>query len=104
MRCAFLVRALQYTMPGTVQNGPREGRSYCPRSAGIISALRRTLPGAGGGLIEDILQTDAAINKGWRRDKRQLKLRSVGDMWRQLETWLQSQGGIKGSPAWRNSG
>src|SRR5690348_4726524 len=33
-------------------------------TAGIISALHRTLPGAGGTLIEDIIQTDAAINPG----------------------------------------
>jgi S1-C subfamily serine protease len=33
-------------------------------TAGIISALHRTLPGFGGQLIEDIIQTDAAVNPG----------------------------------------
>jgi S1-C subfamily serine protease len=33
-------------------------------TAGIISALHRTLPGYGGRLIEDIIQTDAPINPG----------------------------------------
>ncbi len=33
-------------------------------TAGIISALHRTLPGYGGQLIEDIIQTDAAVNPG----------------------------------------
>ncbi len=33
-------------------------------TAGIISALHRTLPGYGGRLIEDIVQTDAAVNPG----------------------------------------
>ncbi|MBF6591004.1 MAG: trypsin-like peptidase domain-containing protein [Ktedonobacterales bacterium] len=33
-------------------------------TAGIISALHRTLPGFGGQLIEDIVQTDAAVNPG----------------------------------------
>jgi S1-C subfamily serine protease len=33
-------------------------------TAGIVSALRRTLPGYGGRLIEDIIQTDAAVNPG----------------------------------------
>ncbi len=33
-------------------------------TAGIISALHRTLPGYGGTLIEDIIQTDAPINPG----------------------------------------
>lgn len=33
-------------------------------TAGIISALHRTLPGYGGRLIEDIIQTDAAVNPG----------------------------------------
>lgn len=33
-------------------------------TAGIISALHRTLPGYGGQPIEDIIQTDASINPG----------------------------------------
>jgi S1-C subfamily serine protease len=33
-------------------------------TAGIISALHRTLPGYAGRLIEDIVQTDAAVNPG----------------------------------------
>ncbi|HEX9035983.1 MAG TPA: trypsin-like peptidase domain-containing protein [Ktedonobacterales bacterium] len=33
-------------------------------TAGIVSALKRTLPGYGGRLIEDIIQTDAAVNPG----------------------------------------
>ena len=33
-------------------------------TAGIISALHRTLPGYGGRMIEDIVQTDAAVNPG----------------------------------------
>jgi S1-C subfamily serine protease len=33
-------------------------------TAGIISALHRTLPGYGGRPIEDIIQTDAAVNPG----------------------------------------
>ncbi len=33
-------------------------------TAGIVSALHRTLPGYGGVLIEDIIQTDAAVNPG----------------------------------------
>jgi S1-C subfamily serine protease len=33
-------------------------------TAGIVSALHRTLPGFGGQLIEDIIQTDAAVNPG----------------------------------------
>ncbi|HLZ22948.1 MAG TPA: trypsin-like peptidase domain-containing protein [Ktedonobacterales bacterium] len=33
-------------------------------TSGIISALHRTLPGYGGRLIEDIIQTDAPINPG----------------------------------------
>ncbi len=33
-------------------------------TAGIISALHRTLPGYGGQMIEDIIQTDAPINPG----------------------------------------
>lgn len=33
-------------------------------TAGVISALHRTLPGYGGRLIEDIIQTDAAVNPG----------------------------------------
>lgn len=33
-------------------------------TAGIISALHRTLPGYGGRLIEDIIQTDTPINPG----------------------------------------
>lgn len=33
-------------------------------TAGIVSALHRTLPGYGGRLIEDIVQTDAAVNPG----------------------------------------
>jgi S1-C subfamily serine protease len=33
-------------------------------TAGIVSALHRTLPGYGGALIEDIIQTDAAVNPG----------------------------------------
>jgi S1-C subfamily serine protease len=33
-------------------------------TTGIISALHRTLPGYGGRLIEDIIQTDAAVNPG----------------------------------------
>jgi S1-C subfamily serine protease len=33
-------------------------------TAGIVSALHRTLPGYGGRLIEDIIQTDAPINPG----------------------------------------
>lgn len=33
-------------------------------TAGIVSALHRTLPGYGGRLIEDIIQTDTPINPG----------------------------------------
>ena len=33
-------------------------------TAGIVCALHRTLPGFGGRLIEDIIQTDAAVNPG----------------------------------------
>ena len=33
-------------------------------TAGIVSALHRTLPGYGGRMIEDIIQTDAPINPG----------------------------------------
>ena len=33
-------------------------------TSGIVSALHRTLPGYGGRLIEDIIQTDAPINPG----------------------------------------
>ena len=33
-------------------------------TTGIVSALHRTLPGYGGQLIEDIIQTDAPINPG----------------------------------------
>ena len=33
-------------------------------AAGIVSALRRTLRGASGHLIEDVIQTDAALNPG----------------------------------------
>jgi S1-C subfamily serine protease len=33
-------------------------------TAGIVSALRRTLRGASGHLIEDVIQTDAALNPG----------------------------------------
>ncbi|HEU0025570.1 MAG TPA: trypsin-like peptidase domain-containing protein [Ktedonobacterales bacterium] len=33
-------------------------------TAGIVSALHRALPGYGGRLIEDIIQTDAAVNPG----------------------------------------
>lgn len=33
-------------------------------TAGIVSALRRTLRGEGGRLIEDVIQTDAALNPG----------------------------------------
>ncbi len=33
-------------------------------TAGIVSALHRTLPGYSGALIEDIIQTDAAVNPG----------------------------------------
>ena len=33
-------------------------------TAGIVSALHRTLPGYGGRMIEDIVQTDAAVNPG----------------------------------------
>jgi S1-C subfamily serine protease len=33
-------------------------------TAGVVSAVRRTLPGAGGRLIEDVIQTDAALNPG----------------------------------------
>jgi len=33
-------------------------------TAGVLSALRRTLRGEGGRLIEDVIQTDAALNPG----------------------------------------
>ncbi|HEY4330095.1 MAG TPA: trypsin-like peptidase domain-containing protein [Phycisphaerae bacterium] len=33
-------------------------------TSGIISALKRTIPGAGGNPIDDVIQTDAAINPG----------------------------------------
>ncbi len=33
-------------------------------TAGIVSALGRSLPGFGGGMIEDVIQTDAALNPG----------------------------------------
>jgi S1-C subfamily serine protease len=33
-------------------------------TTGIISALKRSIPGAGGKRIEDVIQTDAAINPG----------------------------------------
>lgn len=33
-------------------------------TAGVISAVRRTLRGEGGRLIEDVIQTDAALNPG----------------------------------------
>lgn len=33
-------------------------------TVGIVSALHRTLPGYGGQMIEDIIQTDAAVNPG----------------------------------------
>jgi S1-C subfamily serine protease len=33
-------------------------------TAGVISAVRRTLRGIGGRLIEDVIQTDAALNPG----------------------------------------
>jgi S1-C subfamily serine protease len=33
-------------------------------TAGVISAVRRTLRGQGGRLIEDVMQTDAALNPG----------------------------------------
>jgi S1-C subfamily serine protease len=33
-------------------------------TSGIISALKRTIPGAGGIPIEDVIQTDAAVNPG----------------------------------------
>lgn len=33
-------------------------------TAGVISAVRRTLRGVGGRLIEDVIQTDAALNRG----------------------------------------
>ncbi len=33
-------------------------------TTGIVSALHRTLPGFGGQMIEDIIQTDAAVNPG----------------------------------------
>lgn len=33
-------------------------------TVGVISALRRTLTGAGGRLIDDVIQTDAALNPG----------------------------------------
>jgi S1-C subfamily serine protease len=33
-------------------------------TSGIVSALKRTIPGAEGNLLEDVIQTDAAINVG----------------------------------------
>ena len=33
-------------------------------TTGIVSAVKRTIPGAGGNPIEDVIQTDAAINPG----------------------------------------
>lgn len=33
-------------------------------TVGVISALRRTLKGAGGRMIDDVIQTDAALNPG----------------------------------------
>jgi S1-C subfamily serine protease len=33
-------------------------------TAGIVSALARSLPGFGGSMIEDVIQTDAALNPG----------------------------------------
>ena len=33
-------------------------------TVGVVSALRRTLRGAGGRMIEDVIQTDAALNPG----------------------------------------